>query len=723
MNNYIFATEFIIRTPANSFDYLKQSLSKDVETLYGNQELQDAIYIASKDLYDEFKKYSSLDEKEKKKVSNSFIRYVCRMSTRCTPFGLFAGCAVGNMGEYTNCTVKRKFIRHTRLDMNYLCSLSQHLSNIEEIKFRIKYYPNNSLYLVGNKYRYIEYQYMKNERIHQVISVNKTNYLDKIISLSKKGATIDTLYPSITNEYIQKEDAINYINELIQSQVLVSELDPTISGDDFLTRIINNLCALKIEHQIIEKLKNVQNILMQIDASKKFPLFKYRKIESIVESIGIPYNNKYLFQVDINNIYSKATIGLSIRKEIESTLTFLNKTTKFRENRNLLEFQKRFAEQFEEKEVPLLIALDPEIGVGYPIDYNKEVSQLLDDFLLPNSYNLRQNANDNLIQSVLQKKIIDNKTMREEIEVTDDDFKEINESWDDLPSTLSVFFEIIKDKKDDVLIKLKSIGGSSAANLLARFAYTDKKIENLVREITYKEQFLNHNVILAEIVHLPDSRVGNILYRPHLRDYEIAYLANSSLSKDKTLYASDIMLSVKKGRLFLRSKRYNKEVIPRLTNAHNYALSNIPVYRFLCDMQSQNQRVSLFFDLGSLYNELSYMPRIRYKHTILSPATWNIKTEEIKSLFLIENEIQLLQEIKEWCETKHIQQYSLLSDGDNELFIDWNNMFSIRTFISVVKNRTGFRLKEFLYSEKNTIVKDKDGSAYLNECIVILLKK
>jgi hypothetical protein len=237
--------------------------------LFDNQELQDAIYIASKDLYDELKKYSSLNEKEKRKVSNSFIRYICRMSTRCTPFGLFAGCAVGNMGEYTNCTVKRKFIRHTRLDMNYLCSLSQHLSNINEIKFRIKYYPNNSLYLLGNNYRYIEYQYMKNERIHQVVSVNKTNYLDKIISLSKKGATIDTLYPSITNEYIQKEDSINYINDLIQSQILVSELDPTISGDDFLTRIINILCALKIEHQIIEKLKNIQNILMQIDVSKK----------------------------------------------------------------------------------------------------------------------------------------------------------------------------------------------------------------------------------------------------------------------------------------------------------------------------------------------------------------------------------------------------------------------------------------------------------------------
>jgi hypothetical protein len=85
--------------------------------------------------------------------------------------------------------------------------------------------------------------------------------------------------------------------------------------------------------------------------------------------------------------------------------------------------------------------------------------------------------------------------------------------------------------------------------------------------------------------------------------------------------------------------------------------------------------------------------------------------------------MQLLQEIKKWRETKYIQQYSLLSDGDNKLFIDWENMLCVRTFISVVKNRTGFRLVEFLYSEKDFIVKDKDGSAYLNECIVTLLKK
>jgi hypothetical protein len=57
----------------------------------------------------------------------------------------------------------------------------------------------------------------------------------------------------------------------------------------------------------------------------------------------------------------------------------------------------------------------------------------------------------------------------------------------------------------------------------------------------WKEKKYHPDKILAEIVHIPESRTGNILRRPILRDYEIAYLSNSGVSRDYTLDINDLM--------------------------------------------------------------------------------------------------------------------------------------------------------------------------------------
>ena len=655
MKDYIISSKVIIRTHKNSFNELKSLYETKIETLFSKTDIQDAIYIASPDLYNELKRYASIESKAKERARNSLMRYISRMSTRCTPFGLFAGCTMGTFATCTNSIFSQKSIRHTRLDMNYLCSLSQYLSDIPKIKAQLKYYPNNSLYVVGNEYRYIEYQYLKDNRAHRVSSIKKTVYLNKILQIAKKGASVEELYPCLTNEYIQKNDAINYLHGLIQAQILVSELDPTVTGEDLLTRILSILDSIKYNDQNKDALKIIQNIMKQTDMSEDDPLNNYAEVENLVKKIGAPYNRKYLFQVDIYNVFTQNAIGESIRKEIVSTVSFLNKIILAHPNDMLLKFREEFTKRFDDKEIPLLVALDPEIGFGYPIENgNKDISPLFDDFNLPNKINNSQNINYNIIQSVILKKLSEQYNALSEIEIKDDDFKNIIEQNVNLPDTFSVFFEIIKDSGNETLIRLKSISGSSAANLFARFAYTDKKIEDFVKEITQKEQSLKPDVILAEIAHLPDSRIGNVLYRPQFRNFEIAYLANSSMPKDQIIDASDIMLSIKYGKLCLRSKRLNKMIMPHLTNAHNFSLSSIPLYRFLCDIQYQDLRASLTFKIGFLINELSYIPRIRYKQTILFPATWNINVDEIKDIISIKEDEKLLFNIKQWRKKKKI---------------------------------------------------------------------
>ncbi|MCL2651819.1 MAG: lantibiotic dehydratase family protein, partial [Candidatus Azobacteroides sp.] len=598
---------FFVRTPHFSFNSLKEEL---FETKILRQQVQEAIYIASPVLYTELQKHLAgtitVDD-EKQRIESSIYRYINRMSSRCTPFGLFAGCSTGCITGDTTSFVLDNFNRTTRLDMYFLCALSQELSKLPEIKEKVRYYPNTTLYPVGKKYRYVEYQYINSKRIHRVSSVDRSAYLDALLKTARKGITFGELAICLIDLKIEAEEANGFIKELIDSQILVNELSPSVTGNDYFTRIIGILEELNINENLLSSLKKIEDTLKQMDSNQNSQIEPYQRIMQIIKEIKVPYEEKFLFQIDMTGSVSKATLGKEIVDELQSTMVFLNKITSGGGNDTLNQFQQAFYNRYEEKEILLLEALDPEIGIGYPANKGSgDQSPLLENFL-PAS-NQEQGSQPVNFLSGLSKKVLD--VHKNEIILSDEDVKNLKTKWDDLPPTIHTMFEIVKSGSDP-LIYLTGFVGVSGANLLARFAHTDENIAQFVNEVAAKEQELLPDVLFAEIAHLPDSRVGNVLSRPHIREYEILYLANSDLPESQLIYVSDLYLSIKKGKLCLRSKKLNKEIIPRLTNAHNYMNNSMPVYRFLCDMQQQQGRTGLFFNWGQLNNELSFLPRVR----------------------------------------------------------------------------------------------------------------
>jgi len=308
---------------------------------------------------------------------------------------------------------------------------------------------------------------------------------------------------------------------------------------------------------------------------------------------------------------------------------------------------------------------------------------------------------------------------RQEIVFTEDDVKDFPIHWNDLPPTLYTIFEIIRAKEDDVLIKLNFFSGSGA-NLLARFAHADEKIDAFVKEITEKEQSLTPNVVLAEIVHLPEVRISNVLFRPHIRDYEIVYLSSSDLPQEQIIHVSDLMLSIRNNRIILRSKRLGKEIIPQLTTAHVYHFG-LPVYRFLCDMQKQIGRHVLYFDWGAYPHY--FRPRVRYKNTILSPATWLMEKNKMKHLYLIQEDDSLISSVDVWRKQHQIPRYVLMGESENKLWVDWENALSIRSMFSIIKNHPVVTFTEFLFEPEHAVVRDSDGNAYTNECIAVFYRE
>lgn len=721
----------ILRTPLYSIEKYYEILSvfkEDPELIRRfilKDEILESLYIASPEFYTEIQKWlnnSDLTDKEVNKIIHSLYKYLSRMATRCTPFGLFAGISAGTIGDKTSiCNSGYKdYKRNTRLDMNYLCALSQDLSKNRIIKDNLKYYTNSSLYFNGIQYRMIEYRYINSNRRHFSVSFDNTPYLKTIVNSAKNGVYLKELVPLLISDDISDDESFAYISELIDNQVLVSELEPTVTGDDYLLKIIDILTGIPELNIVTNNLISISAKLTELNnLPPGMGMDYYSDIIKTVESMDTKYELKYLFQADLLIATENFIINQKITDDILASIEFLYKISKpFKTN--IEKFRDAFVERFESQSVPLLHALDVESGIGYGQSSpgQSDITPLLENITFNNQQNKDYDIKWSEFQDIIYKKYI-NATLNKqyEITITDYDIKKLKSDVSNMSVTISAMVEIYGNPDDkDYNIYLDSVGGSSAGFLIGRFAHTNEKILELLNDIKTKENEYYNDEIVAEIVHLPESRTGNVLYRPSVREYEIPYLAKSSVIQKNQISIDDLLISVRNNKIVLYSKRLNKEVIPRLSNAHNYSNNALPVYHFLCDLQTQNLTHGLFFNWGFLKEKSDFLPRITYKNIILSKAVWNVDVERIKTIIEEKDNTKRFNFWLKWKQENNIPKYVALADGDNELTIDTENSLCIDVLFSLIKKRTFFKLEEFLFTKENSPVSGLEGS-YANQFI------
>ncbi len=726
-NHFKFHNKLILRTPRLPFN-LDFDL-KDILSFFNTKLAKEALYLASPSLlerYEDFAAGKITDQKKISRLYSALTKYYLRMHTRSTPFGLFSGVGVVDWKqEETEVVLDEQINRHTRLDMDYLCNLATYIERIPIIKKSLRYHPNSSLYKFHESLRYVEYKREDNKRTHQISEINSSEYILSIIEEARKGCTILELVKVLQkiDDEIESEEAAFFIEALIDEQVLCSELEPTITGEEILPRILKIIENITLaEDSPPSAIKKTLNLIHEklkfLDSNKMNSIKDYQAIEELLKTIGIDYAQGRIFQTDMSLNIKNGHIDSTMQKDIWHGLELLNKITKKHENKSLTQFKKRFNERYENNEVPLMELMDTENGIGYGFPLIQDDNYLSQDLLIPDSddgtIEVKWNDIDDWLVNLLLKA---QKEDAEEIVISKKDFPSRLSDWQNMPPSFSVMFKLVEQDK----ILIESVGNSSAVNFLGRFAQCSTSINEIVNDIATHEQNNNKNVILAEIVHLPQDRIGNILQRPIFRAYEIPYLAKSSVPAKYQIRLDDLFVSIVGNRIVLKSKKFDHEIIPRLGTAHNYNLRTQPIYRFLCDLQFQNFRQILYFDWGVLGGTVKMFPRVRVGKVILAPRTWIFKQIDFKHLTQLRNEDVKIK-FNDFRKKYKLPVLFSFTEFDNELLVDANNLLAINAFLHAIKNKLSITLREFLYDHTSKVTNMLDQD-YCNQFIALAIKK
>lgn len=682
------------------------------------------------------------DGKKGRRAEEALVRYAVRMTSRATPFGLFAGCTLGSVGSIGDATElllegAEHYRRHSRLDMDYLFSVAHELHHDPALRRALTYRPSSSLYRAAGRLRYAESRLDDGVLTYHLVAVEPNEYLDIALERAAEGATVDelaaVLVASDPDGEIERDDAEGFVDELIESQILVSELWPAVTGPEAVDGLIETLA--RTGHGAAEPLRAARRSLRRLDGEGLgHAPARYGEIARVLDALPREGRRRHLYQVDLLKP-GRAVLGVEVADEVARGIEVLHRFAGPDPGEALDSFRERFLDRYDQgRMVPLVEALDEEVGIGMPAGgIGADASPLLAGLAFPGAGGLPGTPgspgarggsprpwgpSEELLLAKLTRALA---TGADEIEITDEDLDRL--AGRPLPPLADSFQAMVKiaAPSDEALaagdfeVWVKNVFGPSGARIAGRFCHADEALAGQVTEHLRAEEALDPDVLFAEVAHLPSGRVGNVVARPLLREWEIPFLGVSGAPRDRQIPIEDLLVTVAGDEVILVSRRHGRRVEPRLTSAHNYVVGSLAVYRFLGTLQGQGRRIGLTWSWGP-FDGLPFVPRVRSGRVVLSHARWRVTPEEIATL-AARRGAERFRAVRRWRDERGIPRRVLLADDDSELYVDFDNVLSLDSFLPAARERDEILLTELWPRPEDLITRGPEGR-FCHEIVV-----
>jgi thiopeptide-type bacteriocin biosynthesis protein len=686
-------------------------------------EVAEALFVASSDLHASLELWRRDPESERgQRVERALVRYYCRMAGRATPFGLCAGISSGRLGDTTllRLAARNRYQRRTRLDMDYLCALADALVQDPALRPTLRCFPNSSLCRAGGRLRYVEARLEGRTRSHHLVAVEENEYLAATLDRAADGALPSALAAALVDDEISPADAEAYVAALIDSQLLVPDLEPPVTGPEAAGALADQLERLPDGAGFAASLAEVRQALAAMDAEGLgLPSERYAAAARLLERLPPGTATPHLFQVDLIKPAPGACLGAAIVEEMKRGLAILERMDRLSGDATLHPFCEAFTARYGDREVPLLEVLDEESGIGFLP--GGETAPLLRGLELPSGAEENSVPWGSREELMLRWLLEATATGAQEITLQPEELEQLAApAAPPLPGALAVIATLAAPSEEalahgDFRLLLHGAYGPSGAHVLGRFCDADDALREGVERHVRAEGALHPDAVFAEIVHLPQGRTGNVLARPLLRDFEIPYLGRSGAPPERRIAAADLRLSVLSGRVRLRSVRLDREVIPRLSSAHNFTSMNLGVYRFLGALQHQGSAGSRAWNWGPL-ESAPFLPRVVAGRLVLSRARWRVTAAEIRTLTAARG-AEAYHVVQSWRTERRLPRWLLLADGDHELPVDLDNALSIASFLHLLAGRDAALLLE-LFPDPGELSTTGPEGRFVHELVV-----
>ncbi|MBI1752326.1 MAG: lantibiotic dehydratase [Acidobacteria bacterium] len=684
--------------------------------------VREALALASPDLAARIDAWleGSLAAAAAQNMERALLKYLSRMSSRSTPFGLFAGVSTGKWGAASHLSLGpwRDSRKAVRLDWGVLEELVDRFEREPQVRTTRIYRPNDSAYARCGWYRYMERrrQVGTQARTYHLEAVEATPHLDWVLRQSQQGAAFDVLCSGLAAKAgVEPSEAEAFLDQVIDSQLLCGDLAPPLTHPDPLDGVITSLRSHPDTASRAEALADLDRAMKAVQAA---PLGAhpegYLELLPPLAGAGFPSGTQNVLQVDLFRPGPELALSAGARRALEDGAETLRLLTPASPEGPLDRFRAAFMERHEARWMPLLEVLDEESGIGFDGGAARE-SPLLEGLAFAGLPDQRQlTERDRALLARVSKW-----QGAPVWELDEADLAAMTHPQPrPFPHSFAALVMLAADSAaaldgGDFRFWMEHHSGPTAARWLGRFASGDADLRDSLRRHLMKEEAARPEAVFAEVLHVPEGRMGNVLARPSLRDYNIPFLAASGVVPDKTIRPSDLHVTVRGGRIHLASASLGREVVPRLSSAHNFA-HGPAVYRFLAHLQDQDGRPG-GWSWGAL-EEQPFLPRVAHGRQVLCKARWRIEMGELAGASSASGK-DAWGAFQRLREQRNLPRFVMLADADNSLLVDLDQALWVEALHHLVSGRQAFALTECFPDPGQALVTGPEG-CFAHELVI-----
>jgi len=651
---------------------------------------------------------------------DTLARYFSRACTRATPFGVFAGVTAGKVDAQTELRLNnhREWRRRTRLDHEYILQHIDAWVDARRDDPATLYSVNSTLYRVGEDIRYWIPTGSGDTHHYRHAQARLTPPIDIAISCCANPCSKSAIVQELATQFpgAQLTELHRFIDELIRREILVNAQTVCLTylrePDEFIRDIWP--CAEAAG------LLKAQRIVCSSDGTRiGEQVVSCDKIAGELPTLEAEGTATIKIQVDTEIAFDALTVGVGAVEQVaEAVDLWWSLCSDVSDDDPLDRLAARFASRWGDVFVPLALALDDDIGLAFasPTDAPDHLRTLdLQD------NDKRGDRPLNGAERWLLRRISAALEAGDpEVALSHADAAVLRSfaSSRIAPPAIAVVLSIYESTRPgsgNPTLWLENISNSATA-MSGRFCAVSSGIYEAVRHIVSCEQLRHPDAVLAEIVHLPRPKSGNVIKRPVLREYEIPYAGTSGAPHERQLGLNDLYVGLdKSNRFIVWSKRLNRRVIPMLSSAHNFALDNsLAIYRFLCNVAAH--ATSRFTPILADADYFSRMPRIRFGDCVLRAASWTVVREEFEQLRLsLPNAA-----VEAWSVRRGLPRLTTYGPHDQMMVLDLRNPILVRCFLNA-KHVFPLVLKEASPNQAVSLCRDREGEPHRHEIVLPML--